>query len=246
VIAGWILRSTGSWRPVYWFPIAVTGLLLLSVFLTPLPRGRSRGKRSPIGDVISPVVLLGGLTLLLYVGAEVGVSSWIVLFMRRELGFAPLVATTGLTIMWLGIMLGRFLNSLLTARVGTKTLVLGACVAGLIFGEGLLLPSSPAGMYVLLALFGLAVSGVFPHVMGEINGLFPGRTGAVTAVLTVSASAGAMVVHPLLGLTAEALSLRAAIAIPGALMGLSALSFWACVGAFRPERQLPGSRDREA
>jgi fucose permease len=229
MVAGWILRSTGSWRPVFWFPVAATGVLLMATAMTPLPRAMPRARRSPVKAVLSPAVLLGGLTLFLYVGAEVGVSSWIVLYMRRGLGFSTIVATSGLTVLWLGIMVGRFVNSLLATRIGSTALVIGAGVGGLLLGEVLMLPRGPVGMYLILALFGLVISGVFPHVMAEINGLFPGRAGAVTAVLTIAASSGAMVIHPVLGLTAEVWGLRTALSLPGLLMGLSAVRYWICV-----------------
>ncbi len=236
-LAGLILKATGDWRPVFWLtalPTALLLLLALRVTFPPLPVDPGvQGKPTmPIAVLLRDrSILLGALALFLYVGAEIGASNWIVLYLQRQLGFATLVATSGLSILWIGIMAGRYLNSLLAKRRSSRELVLWAGAGGLVACLALLTARTPVMAYVWLGAIGLCMSGVYPNIMAELNGRDPARAGAVTGFLTVAAAAGAMIFQPLLGVAAQWLSLPAAIAIPGVLMGLLAVAY---LGAYEP------------
>jgi fucose permease len=85
---------------------------------------------------------------------------------------------------------------------------------------------SPAEVYTTLFLFGLCLSGVFPTVMAEVNSRRPGRSGRVTGVLSVAASAGAAAIQPIMGLVAEGLGLQWAMALPALLIAGAGVAFW--------------------
>ena len=244
LVAGLILRMSGSWRPVFWFGAVVTAMLLAwaaAIRLPPAP-ARAEGAR-PVpfrGLLADRGLLLGALTLFFYVGAEVGVSAWIVLYLKRRLALSTLSATTGLTILWFGIVAGRYLNSLLAERLGARRLVIGAGIGGLAAGlASVAAGTAPAG-YAALAAFGVLVSGVFPNVMADLNGRDPQRAGAVTGVLTIAASAGAMVFQAVIGAVAEWLGIRAALLIPALLMGLVAASYAAATRTAGQADPAPG------
>ncbi len=242
-LAGLILKATGNWRPVFWLTALPTVLLLLVTLRVTFP---PRGTHAPVGEKLAvPVtallrerpILLGALALFLYVGAEIGASNWIVLYLQRRLGFATLAATSGLSIMWIGLMVGRYLNSVLARYRSSRELVLWAGAGGLITGLALLTARTPLMAYVWLGAIGLFMSGVYPHIMAELNGRDPARAGAVTGFLTVSAAAGAMIFQPLLGVVAQWLGLSLAIAIPGLLMGLLAVAYLGAVEVKPEERE---------
>jgi fucose permease len=79
--------------------------------------------------------------------------------------------------------------------------------------------------YLLLGWVGLCLSGVFPNVMGELNNRDPRRAGMVTAVMTMGAALGAAIFQWLVGLVADFVNLKAALAIPAGLQLLVTLSF---------------------
>lgn len=236
LLAGLILKATGDWRPVFWLTALPTALLLLlawRVTFPPLPIGSSASEKpvAPIAALLRDrSILLGALALFLYVGAEIGASNWIVLYLQRELRFATLVATSGLSILWIGIMIGRYLNSLLARSRSSRELVLWAGIGGLVACLGLLTAHTPVTAYLWLGAVGLCMSGVYPNIMAELNGRDPTRAGAVTGLLTVAAATGAMIFQPLLGVVAQWLSLPMAIAIPGILMGLLAVVYQGAAG----------------
>ncbi len=234
-LAGLILKMTGDWRPVFWWAILPTALLALLVLRIPFPArvaqddGGAASVTSSWALLRERPILLGALALFLYVGAEVGVSSWIVLYLQRKLSFATLASTSGLSILWIGIMVGRYLNSRLARHRSSRELVVGAGVGGLVTGLALLTARTPMMAYVWLGAIGLFMSGVYPNVMAELNGRDPARAGVVTGFLAVGASAGAMVFQPLIGAVAKWIGLSAALALPAILMGVLAVAYLGAV-----------------
>jgi fucose permease len=231
IMAGVIVRATSNWRFAYMAAALITAGLLAWVSVSRLPKRQTTDdEEPPRGGLLtllrSPVVLLGGLTLFLYVGAEVGTSGWIVYYLQVGRGFSTLRATSALTIMWFAIMAGRYLNSLLARHVAIPILVLGAGAGGL--ASGILLPfvATPLPAYAVLFVYGVTISGVFPNVVADVNGRDPARAGAVTGILAICAAAGAMVMQPLIGLAAETLGIRVGIAIPAVLMGVVGAIYW--------------------
>lgn len=236
VVVGVLLNAFDSWRPVFWLTMAPTAVLLFLAWKAPFPRtGRSGASaasmpappvRRPAGggairDILrNRSVLVGSVVLFLYVGAEIAVSDWIVLYLQKQLGLGILASSSGLTILWAGLLVGRYLNSLLARSRSGRQLVLAAGVLGVISGLCLLAARSVLPAFVCLFLLGLSMSGVFPIVMAELNSRDPSRSGRVTGVLAVAASLGAVVFVPIAGAAAEAVGLKFALGIPAVLMGI--------------------------
>lgn len=243
--AGLILETTGNWRPVFWLSALPTALLVLFTMRVTFPLRVARDDPMdsppiPIGKFLRQrSILLGALAIGLYVGAEVGVGGWIVLYLQRRLGFATLTATSGLSIMWMGLIVGRYLNSVLAEHYSSRVLVVGAGVGGLIAGLALLTARTPLMAYIWLGAIGLCMSGVFPNIMAELNAREPARAGAVSGFLAAAAAVGAMVMQPILGSIAQWLGLTVAIAMPAFLMGLTALAYLGVKDA-RPENARAG------
>jgi fucose permease len=227
---GFLLKATGWWRGAFWGGALVTAALLAMGLAVPLPRpAAGTATRRPAwgGIVRDPFVLAGALALFLYVGAEVGMSGWIVLYLREGLGLSPLTAPIGLTLLWLGITVGRAGNSLLARWIGIRALVLGAALGGAACGVALLAARSIASAYPLLLLFGLAISGTFPNVMVSVNTRYPGRVGQVTAFLAIASAAGSMTIHPVIGALYDAFGAVVILVVPAALLLLLAGAYYA-------------------
>ncbi len=247
-LVGWYIDTTGLWRPV---PCLIAVPALLLGLFTLLTRVDGRQRRSPVTAVPvesssaahtgslasrpdgSPFLFLktlrnksvvgGALTLFLYVGSEVGLSSWVVYYLRTSLSFPPFRAASGLSVLWMGLMIGRFANTFLSKHFTSRSLVTVSGVIGCIAAAVFLLVSRTIPVYFLLTLVGLCMSGVFPNVMAEINHRYPESTGTVTATLAIGASCGAILFQWLIGVTAEYSSITWALLIPAVLMaGVSA------------------------
>lgn len=237
LLAGLVLKVTGSWRPVFWLGSALTLVFVFAVLRVSFPSSASGSvrlarSRIRLREILDRSLVFGALTILLYVGAEVAASSWIVYYLKKGLGFPTIAATSGLSVLWIGIMVGRILFSILAKYRSSREMVVSAGLLGLAGGLILLTARSVTFVYLWIGMLGLSMSGIFPTVMAEINSRRPEKAGTVTGIMTVAAAAGAVVVQPIVGVVAEAYGIAAAIAIPGILMGCTALSF---LGVSDPE-----------
>lgn len=244
-LIGLYLDATGAWRPIMFFTLIPTGALALWTFSARFPRAPRREARTTdglptegarprplahVGEVLRmPHAVLGALTLLLYVGAEVGVSSWVVYYLQRRLSLSTVASTTGLSVLWIAIMAGRFANSVLGNRFSSTTLVTVSGLVGAV-GVGLfLLADGIVGAYVFLVWVGLCFAGIFPNVMAELNNRVPEKTGTVTAVMAMGASSGAAIFQWFVGFLAEAASIVVAFTVPAVLLLLLVATFHAAV-----------------
>ncbi len=244
-LIGLYLDATGAWRPIMFFTLVPTGALALWTFSARFPRApRPEARRTDglptedarprplahVGEVLRmPHAVLGALTLLLYVGAEVGVSSWVVYYLQRRLSLSTVASTTGLSVLWIAIMAGRFANSVLGNRFSSTTLVTVSGLTGAV-GVGLfLLADGIVGAYVFLVWVGLCFAGIFPNVMAELNNRVPEKTGTVTAVMAMGASSGAAIFQWFVGFLAETASIVVAFTVPAVLLLLLVATFHAAV-----------------
>ena len=98
--------------------------------------------------------------LLLYVASELGVELDHALRGRQELGFPMATAAATISALWLGLMIGRFLNSRLALRRSSRQLVLWSGVIGVISVLALLTARTPIALYLWLLVVGLSMSGM--------------------------------------------------------------------------------------
>jgi fucose permease len=247
-LIGLYVGRTGEWRPVMFFGMIPTGLILLWTVLTRFPKRLAdspvifgHAEKIPVLRQLQAVlklryVILGALALLFYVGAEVGISSWVVYYLQRRLGLSAVASASGLSILWIFMMVGRYLNSALGKRYSSTALVTVSGIGGALGVAAFLFAGSIVPAYALLGWIGLCLSGVFPNVLAELNNRDPRITGTVTAVMSTGAAIGAALFQLLVGFLAETVSLTVAFVVPGVLQLLTVAAFAAAVkaGAGKP------------
>ncbi len=239
-LIGIYVDQTGLWRPVFLFMLVPTAILLGQTLFTRLPhaaapepaadsaptdRSHAPGPALIIKTLKNRKSLFGAAALLFYVGTEVGISSWVVHYLEQVQKLPKVQAASGLSILWIFIMIGRYVNSVLGNRLSSRFLVVVSSITGFAGVILFVLTRGAAAAYGLLALIGLCLSGVFPNIMGELNNRFPNRIGTVTAVMMMGAACGAMLFQWFVGFVAEHVSLQAAFIVPGVLQLLVIVSF---------------------
>ncbi|MEA3345376.1 MAG: MFS transporter [Chloroflexota bacterium] len=224
---GALLQSGWAWRSIYGatiVPALGLGLTMLIVRFPSTPP-RQEQEVSTWSLLRQRPVILGALVLLFYVGAEMGVASWIVLYLQRELNLPIGWASAGLSTFWVAMMVGRYGNSRLALHFAEHDLVVVSGLGGAICSWGLLTTGQPLLAFVWLVLAGLLFAGIYPLTMASVNSRYPQFTGRVSGLLAACAAGGSLIFPPLLGAVAQGRSLRLAMSLNGVWMMGVALSF---------------------
>ena len=161
-----------------------------------------------------PRFALGALCIFLYVGAEVTIGSFIVIFLMRHdvLGLGAEAAGKLVPLYWGGAMLGRFIGSALL-RVFSPGKVL-ACAASTAIALLLLAITRTGALsgYALLAI-GLFNSIMFPTIFSLASEGLGRRTHEGSGIICVAIFGGA-VIPPLTGRISDLVDLRPAFLLP--------------------------------
>ncbi len=99
-----------------------------------------------------PLIWAISAVMLLYVGAEIGIGTWLFLFLRTAGALSPLLASSGVSLYWLGLVCGRAFGGRLGHRIALPQFTMLASAL------------SAAALVTLIALpavGGLAASAVF-------------------------------------------------------------------------------------
>ncbi len=177
---------------------------------TPGANGAEQGEQS-----LLPFTYLA-ITIGFYVGAEIGISNWLV----RFLAGVPLIqATVVLSALWGGLTVGRFASNWIAERLEYSAFTMG-CVglASLLLAGAVWSPSFPVAA-VLFTLAGACYGPVFPMIVAIGGTIYPHRIAALSGGLTTAASAGAIIYPPLMGVLASRIGLEGGM-FGAALLGL--------------------------
>ncbi len=234
---GLLVEAGLDWRLI----IGGTGLLALPVAAAigslDLPAGRH--VRSPAPGTRVPGTPApgggrpggsrrGGLPLALlaiaigtYVGAEVGVSNWLVRFLEA----APLVvATASLSTFWGGLALGRLISARIADRFDHgRFAAVAAGVAGVALVGAVLVPSLPLSI-ALFAVVGFAFGPIFPMIIAIGGERYPARAAAISGTLVGLAVVGGIVYPPAMGFISVGFGLPVAMLGAAVLTGACAVA----------------------
>lgn len=238
LLIGAFLEVSENWRDIPLLVLVPTAILLLASGLVRMPGSVPTTNTENSGNRGSPplmrrLTLLGGGALFFYVGAEVGVSAWIILYLIETLGFTGLQAASALSLLWASILAGRFVNGALGNRLKARTLVLLSGLGGAVGVLVLVATNSGVVAYVSVCWIGLGFAGTYPNVMAEVNRRIPRRAGAVTGMLATFGAAGAASFQWIIGAIAERSSLRIALLVPALLQVLAVISFMMAIAGER-------------
>jgi MFS family permease len=145
--------------------------------------------------------------------AEGSAADWSAVYLATVVGASPGVSALALTGFSLGLVATRFVADGLGSRFGDAALLRGgAILAGTGMSMGLVFPVAPVAILGFVAV-GMGFAAVVPIAFrraANLDGIEPGV--GVAAVATVSYT-GFLAGPPLIGLLAEAVGLRYALAI---------------------------------
>ena len=161
-------------------------------------------------------LMLGALAIFLYVGAEVGIGSFLINFFgERQIASLP-AATAARYVAWYwgAAMVGRFFGAALLRRVNAGTLLAVFAAAAALLTTTAVLTTGTLAMWTILAV-GLCNSIMFPTIFTLAIHRLGRLTGQGSSILVTAIVGGALV--PLaLGALADRVGLQTAFILPAA------------------------------
>jgi fucose permease len=205
---GLLLGAGSGGLDVFAATAAVLALMALLFGLSPFPKlpGREEHERVGLKLMLQPFLLLMTFFLLLYVGAELGVSTWISEYFVRARGSTASLGAFAVSLFWVGLLVGRF--SLSVAYKGSRQeyIVLGLTIIAAAALGLLLLVTSQWAIALAVFLAGLGFSGVYPlsvAIVGRYN-----RSGIAVGAVTTGGGVGSFTFPFLMAILAQTVGIR--------------------------------------
>ncbi len=180
-----------------------------------------KGDDKPPASIASSFALLGHpyvfmmiLGLFLYVGAEVGVNSWIATFLNQKFQFdLGSLATGGIAFFFVALSIGRLIGSAVLNFMSARQFLVVTAGLSVLGTLGIMLGSKEVAVASIF-LTGLGFGNVFPLVFSILIDKMPERSAELSGLLCMAIAGGA--VMPLvMGAVNDAFgSITAAMAVP--------------------------------
>lgn len=242
--ASGLLMSVGAaWTAVYRGSSALFALLLAAILALPLERlGRvAEEARKGARQKVSSVRALGFAALLLYVGVELGITSWAAEYFVRCFGLGAAAAAFVVSVFWGGLSLGRLGFPFAFRRTEPSRLLVGLSVL-LSLSVGLLAATSSGGVAAApLAIFAVALAGlgascVYPTVISLVGSAYSADPGPAIGFASTGGALGSFAFPFLMSAIAGSFGIRAGFFFYAALAVLEASTALALVAALKSAR----------
>lgn len=155
---------------------------------------------------------LGVISIFAYVGAEVAIGSFLILFMEKYAGLSEDAASQYLSYYWGGAMLGRFIGSAVLQRIPAGKVLTFNAVAALICVLLAMFTTGSLAMWALIAV-GLCNSIMFPTIFTLAVRDIGKHTNQGSGMLSTAIFGGA-VIPALQGLVADNSSMQLSFILP--------------------------------
>lgn len=246
VLAGVLIASGAPWQTAFRILAALFAVMIAVTFALPFAALGREAPRAGTGHrnhslARKSAYWLGALSLLLYVGAEYGLSNWSAEFFVRILRASPATAAMVVSVFWFGLLAGRVGIPLAFPRT-RPGMLLGILSLGMVGSYALLAVTAFIGESALpvawaaVALAGLSSSSVYPLVIGIVAGAFPDRQGEATGLASTGGGVGAFVFPFIMSNVAAALGLAAGFVVYAAVAIAGAICYRALIASADRER----------
>ena len=207
-----------AWYRIFPIFAAVTlATLVLALFL---PASESAGEDRPASVSSSfallkePAVALAVLGIFLYVGAEVGLNSWLATFLARSFGMdlASSATRLGPGLFFIALSVGRLLGSFVLNFLDARRFFRLSALLGL-SGLGLLFVGHRSAVLSGIVLCGLGFANIWPLVFALTIESRPERSGALSGLMCMAIFGGAAL-PALMGAMADRAGVQSAFLVP--------------------------------
>jgi predicted MFS family arabinose efflux permease len=161
-----------------------------------------------------PILALFLVLALLAVGIEAGLTGLAASFLIQLRGYDLVGSKIGLVLLLAGIAGGRVVLGLVSGKAGVPALLIGMNAAAAVLCCVLFfVPLGPAGIGVLLALTGMAVSSTLPLVIMMTGAICRDASGTALGVVKLGIPIGGIIVPFVISIVSRAWSFQAAVGV---------------------------------
>lgn len=159
----------------------------------------------------SPVIWLLCLIMILYLAHQASLTVWLPMYMETDLLVSPTVSNLALSVLWLGIILGRMASAYLTDRIKpVKIVVFGNLLAAISAAVGILM-MQPVILIIGLGFAGLFNGATIPLLVTIASERYPEHTGTTSSMIFLSGTLATMIFPWLVGRIAESSGFQMAL-----------------------------------
>jgi len=211
-----IMASGLAWG---WIFRVFAACLALTLILVVLLKVEEKGKAPTPPSLASSFALLGrpnvGVMVLgafLYVGAEVGLNSWVATYLHEAFAFdLRSLATAGIAFFFLALCVGRLVGSAVLHFLPARRFFVITALIGLVGTIGILVPVRSVSL-VSIFVAGLGFGNVFPLIFSTLIDRMPEKSAELSGLLCMAIAGGAIL--PLVMGALADVSIVAAMLVP--------------------------------
>ncbi len=210
-LSGVMVQAGLGWRTVFLATGFASLIVVLPLVLPAYPLNRSSGALSfinSLGLLKNSYMLLICLAVVLYVGIEMAINSWSVIYMETYIKLDKLTASSILSYFWILMTFGRILCAWLSRKIQAHNLLTGLVLLSCLTYPLFILSTNGVLSGISLALTGLSFSGIFPVLVALNSNRFPDMTGTGTGLMMSFMGLGLMLFPWMTGVLADLLSLQ--------------------------------------
>ena len=207
------------WTRIFTIYAAVVFVTLLAVLVLKIHETREAADKAPVslgssfGLLKEPFVFLMVLGIFLYVGAEVGLNSWIASYLKESFNLdIEKMATLGIGFFLTALAVGRLLGSVILSFMSAKRFFIVSSIIGVLSILGLFMPVKEVAIACVF-LAGLSFANIFPLIFSILIDSKPEKSGELSGLLCMAIFGGAVIPY-LMGLIADSYSVLVSFVLP--------------------------------
>jgi fucose permease len=213
LIGGFFLAGGASWRMIFIASACISySLVVLAVFLpfrsidddSPAISGRD-GRKSAVPRLM---VILSVITILIYVGIEVGISNWISEYFVVNLGASQSSASFAVSLFWGGILTGRVLIPIVIRKPSLSTQLVALVLLLALSMLSAVLFTNRVVLSISFLLAGVGCSSIYPLVMTLVGRKYRHKQSVFLGFVSTGGGIGGFIIPMIMAALADAFGLR--------------------------------------
>ena len=218
-----LLFSLGAtWRTVYRWDLVPIGVLILATVLLRFPRSDEKNAlefRSIPRVAFRDDLYFYYFAMLFYVAAEIGLASWLVVYLQDARGVSVAASNQALALFFGMLMLGRLIGGFIVHRIGyLRSILISVLLAGISLTLGLF-----TSMVIFIPLTGFFFSIIFPTLTASVSDTHHENLNTILGVLFTFSGLGGMLGPWLMAWLSDHFGLQNGFSLTLALVLLTSL-----------------------